>query len=84
MTEAQRTVPTITDFDPNDTPDKILNITFNFAHGSSINNIKFMYPKTPLYHPESEWGITECPEGIPEVGTQVKSANFARFDIKSL
>ena len=84
MTEAQRTVPTITDFDPNETPDKILNITFNFAHGSSINNIKFMYPKTPLYHPESEWGITECPEGIPEVGTKVKSVNFARSDIKSL
>lgn len=70
LTEAQRTVPTITDFDPNETPDKILNITFNFAHGSSINNIKFTYPKTPFYHPESEWGITECPEGIPEIGTK--------------
>jgi hypothetical protein len=46
-------------------PDKIFNLTFNFAHGSSINNIKFKYPKVPLYHDEKLWGFTNCPEEIP-------------------
>jgi len=46
-------------------PDKILNVTFNFAVGSSINNIKFQYPTEPLYHGTSS--IKECPEHHSEV-----------------
>ena len=60
-------------------PDKILNVSMNFAHGSSINNIKFKYPKAPLYLPFKDWGFTKCPEGgIPEDPTsctQVITAN---------
>ena len=47
---------------------KILNITLNFAHGSSINNVKFKYPTNPLYHKEQDWGITKCPKQIPNDG----------------
>ena len=25
------------------------NLTMNFRYGASINNVKFQYPKTPLY-----------------------------------
>ena len=47
---------------------KILNITMNFAHGSSLNNVKFKYPTNPLYHEEQDWGITTCPKQIPADG----------------
>jgi len=50
-----------------DIPDKIFNVTFNFAHGSSINNMKFQYPKVPLYHDPSLWDMVECPENAAEV-----------------
>ena len=53
-------------------PDKILNISFNFAHGSSINNIKFKYTKAPLYLPREQVGFSECAAGdggIPEEPT---------------
>lgn len=60
-------------------PDKIFNITFNFAHGSSINNIKFQYPEVPLYHDPSLWGMKVCPDtnDVPVSGlkcTQVMTA----------
>ena len=45
----------------------------NFAHGSSANNIKFKYPKAPLYLPSEDWGWTKCPDvegGIPENKTE--------------
>ena len=51
-----------------ETPDKILNITMNFAKGSSINNVKFKYPTNPLYHNKDRWGWTKCPEKIPDEG----------------
>ena len=56
---------------PTEVPDKILNITFNFAHGSAVNNMKFVYPAVPLYHAEDLWEIIECPktENVPLEGT---------------
>ena len=35
--------------DLNQKPDRIFNLTMNFRYGASINNVKFQYPKTPLY-----------------------------------
>ena len=61
------TLPTSLRYD--EVPDKILNISFNFAHGSSVNNIKFKYTHAPLYLPYDQVGWTECAEGdggIPE------------------
>jgi len=40
----------------------------NFAHGSSINNVKFKYPTNPLYHDEQDWGWYTCPDKIPDQG----------------
>ena len=37
------------DLDLNQKPDRIFNLTMNFRYGASINNVKFQYPKTPLY-----------------------------------
>lgn len=65
-----------------ETPTKIFNITFNFAVGSSINNIKFKYPSAPFYHSEEEIGLKRCPEHhslVPPKGehcTQVLEANL--------
>ena len=55
---------------PFKTPDKILNITFNFAFGSSINNMKFEYPQNPLYHDSHQWNMISCPDDIPEEGVK--------------
>ena len=51
-------------------PTPIFNVTFNFAIGSSINNIKFAYPKAPFYHSDSQIGITPCPVHHSEVPTE--------------
>ena len=56
-------------FSYDEVPDRILNISFNFAHGSSINNIKFKYTTAPLYLPENQTGFSTCESGdggIPE------------------
>ena len=55
-----------------DKPDKIIELSFNFAHGSSINNMKFQYPAVPFYHDKKQWGVQPCPstESVPEEGTQ--------------
>ena len=55
---------------PFKTPDKILYITFNFAFGSSINNMKFEYPQNPLYHDSHQWNMISCPDNIPEEGVK--------------
>ena len=49
-------------------PDKIINATFNFARNSGINNIKFVYPTSPMVNPRDEWGWITCPEVIPDEG----------------
>ena len=61
-------------------PDKILNVTFNFAVGSSINNIKFKYPTEPLYHGDSSF--VPCPEhhsNVPEKGLWTRLLILSRF-----
>ena len=53
-------------------PDKIFNVTLNFSHGSAINNMRFKYPKVPLYHDPVSWEFVECPEmgDVPPEGIQ--------------
>ncbi|CBY11575.1 unnamed protein product [Oikopleura dioica] len=49
--------------------DHLLNVTFNFAVGSSINNIKFKYPNRPLY--EGAKYLEECEfESLYDVPTE--------------
>ena len=55
LTEAKRLERDLNndDLDLNQKPDRIFNLTMNFRYGASINNVKFQYPKTPLYEDRS-------------------------------
>ena len=55
LTEAKRLERDLNndDLDLNQKPDRIFNLTMNFRYGASINNVKFQYPKTPLYEDKS-------------------------------